>query len=387
MKKQLLLSITVLLNCTNLFAQAMPINRFSYSKASKSGNYAPNRNDCISDWPSLKSTYISSDGLNIDAKLDEYIINFQDRLKDIDNKVPPAFAICDAKVLADIIVDVEEAKTRNLKYIADHYDPSSSVVEVRDKKIKKFNSLLKDLNELKLSYEAINKIAGSPKIAARCFPSNNRFKSSLLYQQYGGDYFQVGNQISIYGWENKGVVNPEIISFFAGPFRIGVNTLITSSNDTNKTDEAKLRTLTGSGGNAVLSFYYPLFHTKLEYFNTLIQFSPKAATEIPVLGSPFSGDTMFANFNIGIDWSMSIRLPIFGGSSLYFYTRPTYIIGTKEYLNALKRNDNFYLVQSTLGLDLPKLGKIGFGLPNITDAKELKVNTFLFSLQISPQVF
>lgn len=380
--------MTVVFPISNVFAQ-VPVNKMSYVSKSPVANEkdsdrikakTPVRGD-------LDKYFVTAKGVDTAIKtkeLQEDLDKMNKALEEPEKNINPYLANMEGNLLDLLqtrIKELRDAKVNNAettRVLGASITAHASTVDL-DKWVEK-------VKKIKKGYYAVNRIYGNPKFTSRFFPAKNATAAAMIYQRYNANLLQVGSNISLFGWNNRGTVNPELMSFFGGPFRFAVNTLVSATEDgQDKTELAQLRTLSGNGGNVVLSMYVPAFHTSTQGVFTFAQFSLKGATEMPILGSPFKSDTIFGNINLGFDFNFSINLPILGGSSLYYYARPAAIYGSKPYLTALQSEEQlFALFQHMIGLDIKNVGRIGFSLPTGSNISSLRNDSFLLSFQLVP---
>ena len=363
----------------------MPGNSFVYSKSqfvqldtTSNKKHPP---DCPVDTTKAFSFFIrrGAKAYLITSRV-EFQMDYWKRQLDTLTSIHPELACYEQQLIGKIEELVSQQYTSQLDSIERNY-PLNGAYE-NNKHLDSLRQWARKLDSVKKQFSALNSIYGSPKMQRRFFPARNTTQTTMIYQRYGTSILQFGNTVTLYGWNNRGTINPEVVSFIAGPFRFGFNTIVSSTGTNSKEDIAQLRTLSANGGNIVASLYYPTFHTLTQGTAIFSQLSLKFASEVPILGSPFSADTIYQNANLGIDLNFAVRLPTKKTDvSLFFYTRPAYIIGSMPYLNTLGVDDNFYLVQSALGIDIGNVGRIGFSLPTISSTQKLKTNSFLLSLQ------
>lgn len=306
--------------------------------------------------------------------------------------IDPYLAHYEAKIINCIAKELGRIQAnRRAEYATDSKPHMSSQYTAGLKQLADYQTQLKSLSR---RYKAINSIMGKPRVGAKFAPARNKFGAELLYNHYGRSSFQFGQHVSFYGWDNKGSISPEVVSFYAGPVRIGLNTLVAATDRIDSTAVsltalAKLKTLTGNGGNIVLNGYYPLFHYSNAYNHVFVQTTVNGAIEAPILGSPFEPGSLNANINIGFDIEYNVKIALTEKSSLYFHARPNYIVGTKPYMEYLGLTDQsgFLLMQTYAGLELPNLGRLGLSLPPITSVASLRSNAWMVSLHLSTKSF
>ncbi|MGN7721716.1 hypothetical protein [Chitinophaga sp. 22620] len=367
----------------------VPINRFSYNSTPKESGSAGEKAE-IKKTETDKYFGIDSTGKDTTLKMEvlrETVSGWQNALRKPED-IYPWLSHHEQNLIAELRKRIGQYRDGRLSTIESNFAAHYSTKY--NQELTGLDSIGSLLEKIRKGFESVNRIYGNPKANNWFFPGRNTIMTTTLYQRYNSSAVQVGTNIAFYGWENRGTVNPELVTFIAGPFRFALNTLISSTSNKDSTEaraeDAKLRTLTGNGGNLAFSVYLPIFYYSRAHFTAFVQASPKLVCEAPVLGSPFAADTLFGNFNLGADLNLSVYIPrLFNGSSLYAYIRPAYLIGTGPYLDALQLESNFYLMQSTVGIDIPKIGRIGFALPPITNAEKLKSNAFLLSFVVTPQ--
>ncbi len=344
------------------------------------------KSDCTIDASALDKYFKVVSGKDNDVESDKLygqVKEWRTALEDPENRIVPYRACHEGEFIHQLAERVDKVVDAISNIPTNSAKENVSIVEKQDERIPRLKNLKGTLDSLAIGYWGVNRIYGRPKIINRFFPARNATEASMVYRRSAGKSFQGGNRVALYGWENAGAVNPELLSFFTGPIKFALNTLITSTSDTSKAEEAKFRTLTGNGGNLVININYPLFHSATKGTWALVEFSPKVATEVPVLNSPFELKSLFGNINLGFDANVSFRLGK-SGWSLFAYCRPAYIIGSEAYLKALQLSDNFSLVQYSMGVDIPNIGKLAAIPPASSDQDALHTNKWQLSFQISP---
>ena len=284
-----------------------------------------------------------------------------------------------ADAIKKVMVDLDSNK-KNLR----EYTATIAVTGLENKEeIDLYEYYYEKLDSLRKCYRAINKIYGSPAFWNRFLPARTKVGAAMIYNRYGNKFTQVGQNISLYGWSNKGSVNAELFSTYLKGAKLSINTVV-SSVDTAQDNAALLRTITGGAGNFIVNLNIPLYHCLNKGTKFFVEFSPNFASNIPLLGTPFKSSDLFFNSNLGANLSFSFRVAENSKISIYGYARPSYIVGSNSYLNEMNITSDFWLFQGQLGLDIPEVGRFGWSLPAFSSNSSISTNTMLLSFQVSP---
>lgn len=251
--------------------------------------------------------------------------------------------------------------------------------EIVTQKLDSVEKLQNDIRALKSEQDSLYFEYTKEYISYRntmVFPGPLRARAffDLVYDAEGEQFKAMGNTGVNFG-NNTASIYSEIVSGNLGLLRVGLGTMVSSSNTANdsvaKTEEAYQRLVT-NGGNTILSFEYPWFywHTNNNRGNIISRFISRGSADFPAFGT--STDKWAGSAMIGFDCYADAAL---NNNSMRFFGNfnYAYYYGTSVFQSNLGiGNSQFSFGQLTLGLVFLENYKISFIVATLSSEATLQ---------------